>query len=739
MSKKSRKQQPASDPLCSQYLEHVKMTSFGRFANVIVGPFGPGLNVVLGPNEAGKTTLNELIKGVLFGWPSARGSANPYRPENAERVGSLFFKDTKTGDVAELKRTKNTDEVEAPAPLLSDIDRETYETMFALTSDELLGLDRHSDITARLLTAGSGTSASPAHALDVINTRIKETMSRSAAVPGSLANLRDEQAQVRQQIREGRAEAGHFREQEKTLESLRPRRDTLSQTQERLNEEIEKLHSASARLASCDKEIAETTHALEENRSAYDKSLEADAQPPSEDIRELVGLSQSEEYRLRDTLDELEERRQKLEHAVDNARRDANKSRADYEVLMEDAQAQEQHARARAARKAQLALAILIPLGMIAIGAYFIYRARALGGLSYVVPGAVLILFSLIIAAAGISMSLRPTRVEEELADERKKKEWVMQQDQKNVEACEQDVADHDARIATFMNANGMAAAQGSIRRARRLLDSAREYVSHRETRDQGERALTVQRSALSEKLEQLQRQRRSACLQVNVGEDATVADIEEIIARKSDERSKTMRLAQETDRQIGEITQQLAAARHLTSFDEVKLNGEVIETRLEEGYRQLAALLIAQRSLQDAIAEWEKKSQPEVYAHASRLFSTMTNGAWQTVRMNAQGDIEVVDSVKTVRSPQLLSLGTRQQLYLSLRIALLLTADNVGRGLPILCDDILVNFDDERRRAAAAALAELAKRRQVILFTCHPDVATLVASADSRSNLLEL
>ena len=34
-----------------------------------------------------------------------------------------------------------------------------------------------------------------------------------------------------------------------------------------------------------------------------------------------------------------------------------------------------------------------------------------------------------------------------------------------------------------------------------------------------------------------------------------------------------------------------------------------------------------------------------------------------------------------------------------------LLTADNVGRAIPILADDILVNFDASRRRGAARAL----------------------------------
>ena len=42
--------------------------------------------------------------------------------------------------------------------ILGDIDPDTYETMFALTSDELLRLDSHNEMTARLLTAGSGTT-----------------------------------------------------------------------------------------------------------------------------------------------------------------------------------------------------------------------------------------------------------------------------------------------------------------------------------------------------------------------------------------------------------------------------------------------------------------------------------------------------------------------------------------------------------------------------------------------------
>ena len=92
-------------------LEYVKLTSFGRYANTIIGPFKSGINVVYGPNESGKTTINELIRGVLFGWQQNRKNTNSYLPEAHERVGSLYFKDTTNDEVIELKRTKNNEEI----------------------------------------------------------------------------------------------------------------------------------------------------------------------------------------------------------------------------------------------------------------------------------------------------------------------------------------------------------------------------------------------------------------------------------------------------------------------------------------------------------------------------------------------------------------------------------------------------------------------------------------------------
>lgn len=722
----------------SYFLEHIKMTSFGKFANVIIGPFGPGMNVVYGPNEAGKTTINELVKGVLFGWPAARGEVNPYRPENADRSGSLFFKNASSGDVAELKRVKNSDELQPPSPLLTNIDRETYETMFSLTSDELLRLDRHSDITARLLTAGSGTSSSPAHALETISARIKALTSRSAQNPDAIGNLKAEQSRLKTLVQTKREEEDNLREQEHVLASLRPRREVMLKTQERLNSEIENLSQTAAQVSALDKRITSLRQDLEQSRNSDDSSLSVEP-IPDEDIIELIDLTQAQEYRLRDSLDEFDVRKAKLEHSVDKAREAANVSRAEYEFHMEDEHIQQQYDRARKQRWVQLAFAIVIPFIMALIGVYIIELARRMVGASYFVVGAALILVAFVLAIVGIVISIRPTRAEEEWEDERAKKEWVMQQDQKTLEICEIQAREYAAEIEEALLQSGLGAAQGSTRRARRLLDRLREYRSARDLADQTKQAQALRRSTLKNDIEQALRERKDLCVAAGFDEAATVDDISQLIERKADERTKTAQTIGETERQIGEISERLTAARRTTSFDELKFQSETIETRLRDDYRQLATLLIAQRSLEEAIAQWERKSQPEVYRCASRLLSQMTDGAWCTVRMNAQGDIEVVDAIKTTRAPHLLSLGTRQQLYLSLRIALLMTAENVGKGLPIMCDDILVNFDDARRKQAVRALLELAKRRQVILFTCHPDIASLVYKADSKSKLIEL
>lgn len=719
-------------------LEYVKLTSFGRYANTIIGPFKSGINVVYGPNESGKTTINELIRGVLFGWQQNRKNTNSYLPEAHERVGSLYFKDTTNDEVIELKRTKNNEEIKDADIFLSDIDKETYDTMFALTSDELLSLDKHNEVTARLLTAGSGTSSSPAHALAEIDSRIKKLMSRSSQFPDSISNLRAEQTQLRNQVLKGAEQADHYQAQEERLRLLQPQRETLSQAQTRLNKEIESLKTKRAHLEELDKRDKQTREKLREAEEAISNIKRKDAEIIDSEAERLINLSQEDEYRLLDSLQDLEERRIKLQHICDNARLEANKSQAEYEVIAENQDLQAEQRQAKRQRRILMILSLIIAFVMAGASVYLFSYGRPFVGLSYSILGILLLLGGLMIAAAGVVLNFKPTKTEEDLSDNLRKKEWVMQQDQKNLEACIQDVEQHERTINQFLDSHNLSKAKGSLRQAHRIINRVRDLRTQRALINQNNAALRIQYSSLKESLRNSELERREIFASLTIFEE-DADQIDEAISRKEAEREQTINLLNEANTQYGEITQELQQALQQRQFTQQKQESELIETQLKERYRDLARLYLAKQSLEDAIANWERKSQPEVYKQASHFLSMMTDGVWKQVRMNAAGEIEVIDAIKTIRLPHLLSLGTRQQLYLSLRLALLLCADNVGRALPLLCDDILVNFDHDRRRGAVKALCELSKKRQIILFTCHKDVAELIKEVDSESNLVEL
>ena len=73
------------------------------------------------------------------------------------------------------------------------------------------------------------------------------------------------------------------------------------------------------------------------------------------------------------------------------------------------------------------------------------------------------------------------------------------------------------------------------------------------------------------------------------------------------------------------------------------------------------------------------------------------------------------------------MSDGSRDQLYLALRLASLERYLDANEPMPFIVDDILIKFDDERGRAALEALHELSRRTQVIFFT-HHDHLTVIA-----------
>lgn len=727
------------------YLERIKIESFGAFSNKVVGPFGPHINVVFGRNEAGKTTLASFVGGVLFGWEEARGSRNTYKPSNAERSGSLFFAPdeefasaSEADEDVELSRVRNSDGLLGDAALVADIDKETFQTMFSLTSDELRTLRNTTDVTAKLLTAGSGAGASPAHALATVQDRLAEYTSRAAGIEHSIANLTSQQNELRAKMTAAAEEADRFKRQDKEFRELEPQRNELLARLDALNIAIETLAAQRANIEKLDHEI----DSLEDQVASLhdeEESLVAGRRTHDADVAYLVSLGTSDERALRDQIDSLAVDEAKCEHAVDLAQDNFATSKASYEALLETSDEHAQHERHRRQRGVQVILSIALPLMFVCTGLPLFVHGREITSLSFTALGIGLIVFALMLALAAMVMLFRPNKEEDAKEARKQDAHWVMLQDKKKLEACLESQSAFKERARAQLDAAGLTEAQGSLRRSRTLLDEAKDARAENNLFQQRLQALLSRRSALEESLASAKRQRRRLYDRIDLHSERTVDAIDDAIAHKSQQRMGLMETSEGLNRRYGELKQELSHAKHLHDFDDLKLRYQQVRTRQDESAQDYARLLLARRMLESAIATWESKSQPEVYRQASRLLALMTDGRWTKVSLTGEGRLQVTDAVKTTRDPVHLSLGTCQQLYLALRIALLMTADNVGRAVPILADDILVNFDSARRAGAARALVELARMRQVILFTCHEEIVETMREADSTLNEVEL
>jgi len=178
-----------------------------------------------------------------------------------------------------------------------------------------------------------------------------------------------------------------------------------------------------------------------------------------------------------------------------------------------------------------------------------------------------------------------------------------------------------------------------------------------------------------------------------------------------------------EAGEQIGGVDNQIALLE----------NGEELAIRLQE-----KEMLIA--SIQDKAREWqaralclhllrmakerhERERQPAVLQRASGYIRPMTGGAYtMVIAPVGRADMLEVESPRGGRVAVAgLSRGTASQLYFSIRLAL--ARQYGGVGLPVILDDILVDFDRARLRGAVKVLGEFSRERQAILFTCHEHI----------------
>jgi uncharacterized protein YhaN len=150
---------------------------------------------------------------------------------------------------------------------------------------------------------------------------------------------------------------------------------------------------------------------------------------------------------------------------------------------------------------------------------------------------------------------------------------------------------------------------------------------------------------------------------------------------------------------------------------------------------REWSVRAVALRLLEETRSRYERERQPDVVRAAESHFERITGGRYaRIVATPGEASVRVETEGGEARVTEELSRGTAEQLYLALRFGLIEEFAGHAEPLPVVMDDILVNFDAERAARAADAIADLAARHQVLYFTCHPRIAELLDPGGART-----
>ncbi|MDE5464752.1 YhaN family protein [Bradyrhizobium sp. CSS354] len=136
------------------------------------------------------------------------------------------------------------------------------------------------------------------------------------------------------------------------------------------------------------------------------------------------------------------------------------------------------------------------------------------------------------------------------------------------------------------------------------------------------------------------------------------------------------------------------------------------------------------------AIERHRAMVQDPLIARASVLFSMATNEAFAGLVIDYGDDDQPVLVAKRHTGEQVsvagLSEGTRDQLFLALRLALL--ERRTSEPIPFIGDDLLSSFDEKRTSAMLRLLVAAGQQQQIILFTHHRHVVDLARSVNEQS-----
>lgn len=186
-------------------------------------------------------------------------------------------------------------------------------------------------------------------------------------------------------------------------------------------------------------------------------------------------------------------------------------------------------------------------------------------------------------------------------------------------------------------------------------------------------------------------------------------------------------RKKRDTQEELWNIRQALAASQTDPTGADIRWRLAQADADVQHLRETYAALIMAKELSRLARTRLEQGRVSPVVDHAGRYLAELTQHRYTRIQIplgDVKGDqwsrVNLIDPAGRSWPLDEMSRGTREQVYLALRLAVVRQFRERGLILPVILDDPLVNFDDERAAAALHLLRREAEAAPIFYFTCH-------------------
>src|SRR5450759_2392661 len=719
-------------------ITRLRLVDFRRFSDVELD-FSPGLNLIRGPNESGKSTIVGALVAALFDKPdtsTVKGMRNLRWGSEDQPLIELDF----TDDDGECLRTKDFGakkvileppgeakplaSVKAVAARLAELlgfrDPGQYLRTACVTHDQMVNLGEDASGAKKLAAMlrevvmggrESGLMERAVRQLTAEVDELKRGLERPTHNPGTIRRLQDEREMYMERQKDLSLGATDIQEQ----------RERLSEVERLIEEKAGRLADLS-QLIEKNRGLAEAEARLESSRDRFDASDRATAAAARLEVldkridTEFPGFSDIEPGADAELKKEIELRR-----SLSALRDELVSEPAVQEAEEEGPGAVEPGAPPAAATRAPRSRRLgTITLG---IGLLLIILGVVLGSVVHAALFSIIGLGALLLAGGSYWLAAGAPRPEaaptpEVEPEEEEREEELLDEPLARAEAK---VEKLEEREHEFLESAGCKDPETFFKR----FGDYRKLMLERKDVEYGLNALLGRRS-----LEKLEADRRIALLDVAACDEKIL----ELNPFKL-EPEKLEALTRE-HKALAADMDTLQTERDGLSFHLVKtasdpedaLKIEEVLTWLWEAEqsarRRLRVYTLAREAMQQASEAMLSSAVPVLAESVGRTFSRLTGGRYDDVEVRESDlAISVYSPPKGTLIPghellATLSTGTTSQLYLSARLELVGLLSG-GRKPPLIFDDSFSYFDDTRLAALWDVLEEVAKGQQVLVFTC--------------------